>query len=314
MSICYLCQRDSLPVLTNEMRSGQKNVYLCETCDLGQLDRSEIFDAKTYYEGQYRKEHGPVLGQESDPQLLFDSYKNYQTRRISFFEELLKPQAHVLDIGCSAGQVLYQIKDRVAEVVGLDYDKPSADFCAKICGCKTYTEDLEKTKLAKHSFDVILLIHTLHHLPNPLALLKLMQDYLKPGGHVVIEVPNLKSPLLSIYKNPVYKKFHFHQDHYFYFTSSSLKTLMTKAGYNGEVKFFQDYNFLNHLHWQWLQKPQPSCHPGLGPVQMPLDPEAPAEVRKEANAVLEKADLDYKKVLERHGVAGNLMYIGKWKS
>ena len=60
-----------------------------------------------------------------------------------------------LDVGCSTGHFLHNIKDLVGEVAGIDYDPAAAAFAAEACGCRTFSGDLASSELEPGSFDVV---------------------------------------------------------------------------------------------------------------------------------------------------------------
>src|SRR5262245_35543106 len=84
---CKVCGATDLPVLSEEIRDGSGRVFYCAACDLGLLEFDESFDLAAYYKDQYWKTHGPSLGKTASYQDLFESYVNYQGRRI----ELMRP-------------------------------------------------------------------------------------------------------------------------------------------------------------------------------------------------------------------------------
>jgi 2-polyprenyl-3-methyl-5-hydroxy-6-metoxy-1,4-benzoquinol methylase len=51
----------------------------------------------------------------------------------------------------------------------------------------------------KEQFDLILMLHTLEHIPKGqvLPLLRAIRDALKPGGKFVVEVPNSEHPIVG---------------------------------------------------------------------------------------------------------------------
>ena len=85
---------------------------------------------------------------------------------------------------------------------------------------------------------------------------------------------------------------------------------MKKAGIVGKVEFVQDYNFLNHVHWQSSNKPQQSCDQGLGPNRLKISENCPEAFRKEFDGMNERFDQEYKALLSRYKVTDNLVFFG----
>ena len=52
---------------------------------------------------------------------------------------------------------------------------------------------LEDSGLEPGSFDVVTAFHVLEHMTEATSFLRTASEYVRPGGHVVVEVPNLRS-------------------------------------------------------------------------------------------------------------------------
>jgi 2-polyprenyl-3-methyl-5-hydroxy-6-metoxy-1,4-benzoquinol methylase len=308
-----LCNKDIQKIITDTLRNGEKgNVYYCEKCQLGVLDdKQSETDLKKFYNKDYRSKFKPELNKVSNPKELFDIYSNFQEERINLIKKFLTPKMKLLEIGCSAGMFLFQIKKYVQEVVGIDYDLKSVQFASKKCGCRVFDVDIEKTGLKEQTFDIICLFQTLEHLKNPQQFIEKIKKYLKPEGIIYLEVPNFHDALIHAYNLPNHYKFYFHSAHLWYFTEKSLSALMDKAGFKGQIFFNQDYNILNHMHWLSVDAPQSSCLPGLSPPLLPLRPSFDSDKKEKLDRFIKQADGEYKKLLTELKITSNLSFIGK---
>lgn len=101
-------------------------------------------------------------------------------------------RARILDVGCGPGaltDVVTQGKDAV--VFGIEPNTTRAES-ARARGfdvfCGMLTEDYLQ---GRELFDVVLFADVLEHVPDPARLLRLAAAALKPGGIVLISVPNV---------------------------------------------------------------------------------------------------------------------------
>lgn len=307
---CFLCGNSQLTLLSTQVRDGSGNVFLCETCDLGILEQGYSEDLNAFYDDEYRKLHGPKLGVQTSYQGFFDTYVGYQQERLDLLKPHLKPSDRLLEVGCATGYLLYHLKQRVGEVIGVDFDSEAAAFASKVCDCVTFGTGLEQSGLAEKSFDVICAFQTLEHVPDPVLFLKMLGRYLKEDGKLVIEVPNLHDPLISLYDNEKYKPFYYHKAHLFYFSGNALTHTLQQAGFTGQVHYAQDYNFLNHLHWTLLNQPQVSCDDGLGKPRLPFAKQLSEKARHDMESWLDETGRHYKKVLSENQLTDNITFIG----
>jgi len=100
----------------------------------------------------------------------------------------------VLDVGCSSGAFLYQLKKRFPadyEICGTDVSGPALDYAEKmgvpIIKGNFLTHDFD------HRYDAITFWAVIEHLSDPLLFLKKAASILKPGGLCFVLVPNMRS-------------------------------------------------------------------------------------------------------------------------
>jgi SAM-dependent methyltransferase len=113
-------------------------------------------------------------------------------RHIGFLSRDLVPGARVLDIGCGRGVLLGALADRGFEVHGVEISLEAAR------GADPRAEIRIASKLADagyegSSFDEVIIWHVFEHMDDPRGTLEEVRRLLKPGGRVVIAVPNFGS-------------------------------------------------------------------------------------------------------------------------
>ena len=126
---------------------------------------------------------------------------------------LLRPQdaQTILDVGCGHGELLLKLRRRYpnARLVGVDRSPDlirtaKSKASAEGATVEFYTGDAQCLEFPPHSFDHLLSVHMLYHVPNILNALKEFARVLKPSGQVVITTNSTKTkPFLKSLVNLV---------------------------------------------------------------------------------------------------------------
>ena len=305
---CVLCGGSSFSVVSPRLRHGiRRPVVRCDGCALVSLDEpdTDVMD----YDTEYGEKHGPVIGRGSTPSELFQLYRAYMPERVERLSHLLRPEAAVLEIGCSTGFFLDAIAPRVARAVGVELNLDRGEF-ARGRGLEVHVGRVEKTGFPDHSFDVIFLFQVFEHVTDPLTFLETCRRLLAPDGTIYLEVPNVDDALLTCFGVDGYRDFYWRAPHAYYYSQQTLPKILAKAGFGGSVRFSQEYSLFNHVNWLFHDAPQPSVTVARGAPWW--DPPPGSEGRSsEVRAWLERADADYRAMLERLGIAQNLCYEGR---
>ncbi|MFB4161449.1 glycosyltransferase [Geomicrobium sp. JSM 1781026] len=141
-----------------------------------------------------------------------DIYHLYMTNRVKFIEkwrtdisaymfprnELVNlvplTATKVLDIGCGAGASGLEIVGRNsrADVYGIEKEKSLCDFSKHHYAHVQIVEKYEHTDFSQlpNDFDAIVIQDVLNHTVNPWQFIMNIAEYLKPGGMMVMSVPN----------------------------------------------------------------------------------------------------------------------------
>lgn len=99
----------------------------------------------------------------------------------------------ILEIGCGNGATIAYLKQqgRASRVVGVDaYSEPGAELTPYID--EFHRADIAAACALLPPFDVILALDVLEHLVDPWAVVRQLDEKLKPNGMIVISVPNIR--------------------------------------------------------------------------------------------------------------------------
>jgi SAM-dependent methyltransferase len=140
------------------------------------------------------------------------------------------PPGDVLDVGCGSGQTLLALREAGWRVNGLEIDG-SAVGAARAAGLDSVRQgDLLSAGYPDERFDVVRFWHVLEHLSSPREQLQEARRILRPGGALVVGVPNFAS-LLSRRAGDRW----FYLDvprHLWHFTPGSLRALTSECGFD----------------------------------------------------------------------------------
>lgn len=104
----------------------------------------------------------------------------------------------VLDVGCGAGdnaRLIRKMHPQI-EVVGITHSPEEAAIAntvMKSCWVADIERDIPGSRGWEGRFDILLFSHVLEHLREPAELVARLMPLLRPGGQVLIAVPNILS-------------------------------------------------------------------------------------------------------------------------
>jgi SAM-dependent methyltransferase len=103
----------------------------------------------------------------------------------------------LLDIGCGHGHFVAQAARDGCDAWGIDYPSAATDFAIKSLKLNIVQDDinsaLQHGTLAEGSFDAITAWHCLEHVRDPHRFLAGALQLLKPGGKLLVALPNASS-------------------------------------------------------------------------------------------------------------------------
>jgi 2-polyprenyl-3-methyl-5-hydroxy-6-metoxy-1,4-benzoquinol methylase len=163
-------------------------------------------------------------------------------RRFFQFKKILKNKK-ILDFGCGWGGFLKKIT-KAKLLTGIELREECITYIKKKIKKIEITNNINNLY---EKYDIITLFHVLEHIPYQVETLKRIKKQLSKNGKIIIEVPSAQDFLLSLSE---FKKFTFWSEHLILHTEKSLRTILKKSGFKKiQIKYYQRYNFSNHLGW-----------------------------------------------------------------
>jgi 2-polyprenyl-3-methyl-5-hydroxy-6-metoxy-1,4-benzoquinol methylase len=150
------------------------------------------------------------------------------SRHIKFLCAGLPRGARVLDVGCGRGVLLGALAERGFEVHGVEISAAAAGGADRRVQVRIAT-DLADADYSAGFFNQVVIWHVLEHLPDPARALREVWRVLRPGGRVIVAVPNFAS-VQARWAGPAW----FHLDaprHLYHFPLSALRRLLEDSGF-----------------------------------------------------------------------------------
>ncbi len=136
---------------------------------------------------------------------------------------------NALDVGCGDGRFMAALAQLGWSVAGTETDSVAADLARRRAHATIYEVPTEALDLPTESFDLVSLLHVLEHVPDPAATLATCFRLLRPGGALLLALPNAQSAEARLFGSAWY-----HLDlprHLWGFTPGSLARLTEQLGF-----------------------------------------------------------------------------------
>lgn len=147
----------------------------------------------------------------------------------------------ILDIGCFTGELIEILKEKGADVYGLELQDKAVEIANKKLPGRIFKADVFNNNFPQMKFDVVILSGVIEHVMDPIKLLKRSVEVLNLGGILMLQTPNstsFLSKILGRYWPPCAPVEHIHL-----FSKKSLEKSLHEIGLE-HIKF--------RSHWKKL--------------------------------------------------------------
>jgi 2-polyprenyl-3-methyl-5-hydroxy-6-metoxy-1,4-benzoquinol methylase len=149
--------------------------------------------AQYYPYEAYREEFAPAV--EDEASMLRRWNRRYSLNKLCHFVEQSEHEGgRLLDVGCGTGNFLAQMRERGAwKVFGLDVNQKAVRYARQRLQIEAFCGTLTDAQYPSAFFDVVTLWNVLEHLHSPIRTLEEVRRVLRPGGALILSVPNSRS-------------------------------------------------------------------------------------------------------------------------
>jgi len=220
---------------------GRFRLYRCSACGcIFQHPMPESSEIPAFYPVGYWWEEGrgQAAGLGGIVARLEKAYREFVAMdHVRFVERCARrgPASgrELLDVGCGGGTFLHLARRRGFVAHGLDASTQAVSVAKKQYGLDVRQGDMASNAWKGHRFDFITMFHVVEHLTDPLKAFGFAAAHLKPGGSLILQVPNVDSIQARLFGAA------WHgldvPRHIINFTADGLHHLLRSARFDGEV-------------------------------------------------------------------------------
>lgn len=235
--VCPSCQASLLLV--------EKGMLQCQHCKKGYPIKDSVFvlvkdlDALQQKLGQVTGKRSGWYTSEQLRNFEQGPYRHHLRKRVLYLKDFarrykLEKGKSILDAGCGDGiNMKHYLSCSANTVFGMDFNflrlqrarANSKNKAILVLG------DLLNPPFQKDYFDAILLNHVLEHIPEDKKILEKLYQCLKPGGILILGVPNEGALLWQLQYHVLERKLQKTTDHVNFYTVKKLKKLIGEVGF-----------------------------------------------------------------------------------
>ncbi len=225
------CESHDQPVLRGHDRinglPGEYRVVQCRACGLLRTDPRPTAQTMGFY---YPDDYPPYLATRVNATVGRPGLKAWLRKLLDTRAQAipaLEP-GRMLEIGCASGAYLHQMSARGWDVTGIEFSPQAAEM-ARNNGYTVHTGALETVDLDQGGFDLVVGWMVLEHLHDPVASLRKLHEWAKPGAWLVLSVPNIDSLEFRLFR----QRWHALQlpSHLYHYTPRTIEPMLENTGW-----------------------------------------------------------------------------------
>ena len=246
---CNLCGADDFTVVYEAMYGEEKGVDLavkfrssgdeglidqvvrCNKCGLMYIN--PVLDPSIIFKGYSNGSDETFVSQNSGREKSFEI-------SLEMIEKYVPAKGRVLDVGTAGGAFLHVAIRRGWEVAGCEPNKWLCQWAGKNYGIQITPGTIFELNYGDGSFDLITLWDVLEHTPDPRKVLMECNRLLKPGGLLIVNLPDIGSWIARLMGR---KWLFLLSVHLYYFNKKTAVRMLDETGFQLE-KIRPHYQYL----------------------------------------------------------------------
>ncbi len=227
---CNLCGNSRIKVLY-QIRAF--TIVKCLNCGLVYLNprphpeqMMRVYDSHDYYFSG---------GKQTEMFYGYPDYTKLQKHLYFVADELMRPVRNIapgklLDVGCGMGYMLKRFQELGWESYGVDISSYATEYARSELGLNAYTGSIDKFDFPENYFDLVTIVLTIEHMPDPRSSLQTLHKLMKKGATIIIATHDIEGLWPKISRS---KWQHlFVPEHFFFFSHGTLKRLLIQIGFD----------------------------------------------------------------------------------
>jgi SAM-dependent methyltransferase len=214
-------------------KPGKFQVVKCCTCGLIRTNPRPTNSAMSLY---YPDGYGPYRIGRLGPYWPEPWWQRSAIRTLNLERLPAIPPGRLLEFGCGSGWFLQRMAGHGWEVEGIEIS-PTAGRAAQALGFSVHIGAVEDVPAPSQPYDLVVGWMVLEHLYDPLKALVRLLEWTRPGGWLVLSVPDAASLGFRLFRNAWYDL-----DlprHLFHFTVPTLRRVLDASGWQMERVLYQ---------------------------------------------------------------------------